>query len=136
MNLCEKNNNPCNLRTGGKKFVGEIGENKGFRVFDYMRNGYRAAFITLMTYRKNKFDTIKKIINRWAPPNENNTKDYVEFVSKKTGIDSNLKLSTPTQYYWVVRAIALMEGMPKNDHDAVTIAFSQIYETIEKQLKK
>lgn len=126
MNLCEMNNNPCNLRAGGKKFVGEIGERKGFRVFDCMRNGYRAAFVTLQTYRKNGSDTIKKIINRWAPPNENNTSEYIKFVCKKTGYEEDKKLSD-VEYYWIVRAIALMEGMPKNNHDAVTEAFYQAY---------
>lgn len=124
MNLCEKLNNPCNIRSGGKKFVGEIGEEKGFKKFDCMRNGYRAAFITLQTYEKKGFNTIKKIINRWAPPNENNTGEYIKFVCNKTGYEED-KILKKENHYWVVRAIALMEGMPKNDHDAVTAAYNQ-----------
>lgn len=126
MNLNEKNNNPCNLRVGGKKFVGEIGENKGFRIFDSMRNGYRAAFKTLITYRKNGLDTISKIIHRWAPITENDTNGYIKYVCDKTGIEPNKKLNVK-QYYWVVRAMALMEGMKKNDHDAVSQAYEEVY---------
>lgn len=130
MNLCEKNNNPCNIRTGGRKFVGEIGAYKGFRVFASMRAGYRAAFKTLITYRKNGFDTIEKIINRWAPPVENATNRYIEYVEAKTGINKSTKLSA-RHYYWVVRAIALMEGMIKNDHDAVTAAYDEVYNELK-----
>lgn len=126
MNLNERNNNPCNLRVGGKKFIGEIGEEKGFRKFDSMRNGYRAAFKTLITYRKNNFRTIEEIITRWAPPVENNTHEYIRFICRKTGIGPLRKLSV-RDYYWVIRGIALMEGMKKNDHDAISQTFEEIY---------
>lgn len=72
----------------------------------------------------------KKIINRWAPPVENATNRYIEYVEAKTGINKNTKLSA-RHYYWVVRAIALMEGMIKNDHDAVTAAYDEVYNELK-----
>ena len=40
-------------------------------------------------------NTIEKIINRWAPPSENNTKAYIDIVCK----DANIDIKTTIDVY-------------------------------------
>lgn len=86
------NNNPCNIRINSDKFVGEVrpSQDKAFKQFDTMSHGYRAAFRVLRTYINNyKCDTIRKIISRWAPKNENHTENYIKVVSERSGIPAD-----------------------------------------------
>jgi hypothetical protein len=57
-----------------------------------MEYGYRGIFIVLQSYFEKGFNTIEKIINRYAPPSENVTSNYVRFVSDKTGIKKDTKI--------------------------------------------
>jgi len=60
-------------------------------------------------YVKYKLKTIRTIINRWAPPNENNTKAYVENVSRLTGIDPDEPIGIPSEKpsRWIAIGIAM-----------------------------
>lgn len=87
-----RNNNPLNIRISTDKFVGELrpSQDKAFKQFDTMAHGYRAAFRVLRTYINNyKCDTIRKIISRWAPKNENHTENYIKVVSERSGITAD-----------------------------------------------
>ena len=87
-----RNNNPLNIRISTDKFVGEVqpSGDKAFKQFDTMAHGYRAAFRVLRTYINNyKCDTIRKIISRWAPKNENHTENYIKVVSERSGITAD-----------------------------------------------
>lgn len=77
-----RNNNPLNIRSTERDWVGQCGvDDKGFCIFINRVYGYRAAFRILYTYRKyHHLTTINEIVNRWAPPSENDTKGYVQFV--------------------------------------------------------
>lgn len=92
-----KRNNPGNIRkSAAYAWQGEIPGTQpgGYVNFDTLVNGYRAQIKLLNNYIVKGTDSIKKIINKWAPPSDNNpTDDYIKFVSNKTGIDSNLKLA-------------------------------------------
>ena len=80
-NLGVINNNPLNIRYNlSTKWKGQAGANKGFCVFTDMVYGYRAAIVLLCNYQRKGYDTIRKIITRWAPPSENNTKAYISAV--------------------------------------------------------
>ena len=69
-----RNNNPLNIRHNKDVFQGEVkGTDKAFKTFSTMPYGYRAAFVTLATYNSRGWNTIEKIISRWAPPCENDT---------------------------------------------------------------
>lgn len=57
-----------------------------------MPYGLRALIKTLMTYHRKGFNTIEKIIRRWAPNHENPTDDYVRFVAASAGIDPDAVL--------------------------------------------
>lgn len=81
-----RNNNPLNIRRGGNKWLGEVDSINGvhdgyFCQFKSMEYGYRAAIRIFFTYQsKYGCKTIRKIITRWAPPIENNTKAYISRV--------------------------------------------------------
>lgn len=78
-----RNNNPGNIRDGNDKWQGlsAIDEDTAFAVFDTPTWGIRALARILINYQdKYGLRTVAEIINRWAPPSENNTRAYVERV--------------------------------------------------------
>lgn len=94
-----RNNNPLNIRKGNN-WQGERQPqtDKAFEEFESMQYGIRAGFKLIKKYMSGyngltkKFNTIELIIKRWAPPTENATQRYIDFVTKTTGIPSRLKL--------------------------------------------
>lgn len=87
-----RNNNPGNIRPGDN-WVGMVGTNKNFIVFKDIHHGLRALAIDLSNKIHKGYNTIQKIIERYAPPSENNTPSYVQAVSLSTGIGSQDKLT-------------------------------------------
>ena len=53
--------------------------------------------LTRTYYHTYRLFTIRAIISRWAPPNENNTKRYIENVSRLTGIGPDEPLGIPSE---------------------------------------
>ena len=91
-----RNNNPLNIRLSKDRWQGQIapslsgraGGEASFCQFTTMQYGYRAAFKLLKTYiEKHHCRTIRFIINRWAPPNENNTNAYLRRVVEISGLN-------------------------------------------------
>lgn len=88
-----RNNNPLNIRKGNS-WQGERHPqtDKAFEEFESMEYGLRAGFKILRNYitgyngKTPKFNTIEKIVKRWAPPTENATRKYIDFVAKECGI--------------------------------------------------
>ena len=113
-----RNNNPLNIRHNKDLFQGEIeGKDKAFKTFKTIPHGYRAAFVTLATYNTRGWNTIEKIVSHWAPPSENNTKSYIAFVEKWSGIPRNkeLTLTDGADYILIVSAMSCVEnGMHEN----------------------
>lgn len=108
-----KNNNPGNIRLTATKWKGEIdGDDKSFKKFKSMAYGYRALFALLREYISKGYNTIDKIINRYAPGNENNTEAYINTVVKKTGIDRNtiLTFAEINRITDIVAAISFVEN--------------------------
>ena len=105
-----RNNNPLNIRLSKDKWQGQIngkgnidgnsslsseraGGEAVFCVFSSMAYGWRAAFLLLHTYMsKYKLTTVRKIIYRWAPPNENNTAAYTNHVCYLAHLDPNQEI--------------------------------------------
>lgn len=115
MSLQEQTKNPLNLRYSAKnQWLGQVGELKGFCVFQNEAYGFRAAFKNVCTYLRQGHDTIEKIINRWAPPCENKTEEYINFVADDVIIDRDRTLHMQSIHgYWeiimILRAMAKME---------------------------
>ena len=100
-----RNNNPLNIRKSADKWQGKAGDDGAFVIFDTPENGIRAAGRLLKTYRdKHGLNTIRGIVNRWAPPNENNTEAYIAFVEQKTGFFRDLTLNA-SDYPAVIAAM-------------------------------
>lgn len=58
-----------------------------FEVFISPEWGIRALIRVVITYyEKHRLNTVRKIIGRWAPPNENDTGAYVNAVAKAVGV--------------------------------------------------
>lgn len=110
-----RNNNPGNIRINNDLFQGEIrpSRDKSFKQFDTMAYGYRAVFKVLLNYYKNyKLDTIRKMIVRWAPENENDTEVYVKAVSDYAGIpaDDPIDITDREQMIRIVAAMSRIEN--------------------------
>lgn len=109
-----RNNNPGNIvLTPGSMWQGEIvGTDKRFKTFSSMEYGYRAIFVTLNSYINKGYNTIEKIINRYAPPHENETTSYAATVSRLTGIPQTTPVSflNPDNIIKIVRAISYVEN--------------------------
>lgn len=82
-----RNCNPGNIRLGSFLYKGEKGHSSDseFRQFESMEWGYRAMFVLLYTYAV-KYDcsTLRQMIERYAPPSENNTENYIRRVAYAT----------------------------------------------------
>lgn len=113
-----RNNNPGNIRINSDLFQGEIrpSKDKSFKQFETMAYGYRSVFRILSNYRKNYgLDTIRKMIGRWAPENENDTDAYVKAVSDYAGIsvDDPINVNDREQMIRIVAAMSRIEnGIP------------------------
>ena len=115
-----RNNNPGNIRRNSDVFQGEVNpsRDKEFKQFKSMAYGYRAVFKILSNYyRVYKLDTIRKMIARWAPENENNTSAYVSLVSSYAGIepDDPINVNDREQMIRIVAGMSRVE----NGRDAV-----------------
>lgn len=108
-----RNNNPGNIRATNIQWVGKTGNDGAFEIFDTQENGGRAMMINLRT-RINSASpaTMANIITAWAPPNENDTNEYIAFVTRETGIPANQTLdwNNRAQMTALARAIAIKEG--------------------------
>lgn len=86
-----RNNNPGNIRWGDdwRGLVPDAQRtDKSFCQFTSPEYGIRAMIIILRNYqRKRGLKTVADIINRWAPPVENNTLAYINSVAKSVGVD-------------------------------------------------
>ena len=76
-------------------FQGCTSSDGRFCIFIDMPHGIRAFYKVMHTYRtQDGCDTLRKIIMRYAPPNENNSAAYMAGVSNGTGIGLDDALPT------------------------------------------
>jgi hypothetical protein len=103
-----RNFNPGNLRPGPQPWVGQIGNDGGYCVFDTAEHGIRALAKLLLVYQdKYGLCTVTAILYRWAPPSENNVAAYISAVCADTGFgaDDWLHLHEPSVLAAMVKAI-------------------------------
>lgn len=108
-----KNNNPGNIRLNPLiQWDGEIdGNDVAFVTFKSMPYGIRALMKLLLNYQKRGYNTISKILNRYAPPSENNTSNYIGIISSKMGIpkDKILDLNNSGTLILLTKSIISVE---------------------------
>lgn len=114
-----RNNNPGNIRVSKDQWEGMTGDDGAFVTFDSPESGVRALGKNLLSYGRQGYDSIEKIINRWAPPNENDTKAYIDSVVAATGIPAtqSLDLSDPDTLSSLAQAISFHETGSRYDHE-------------------
>ena len=116
------NNNPGNIKDEGIMWVGQKTKSTDppFKQFVSMPYGYRALFVNLKGAINGGFNTIEKMITRYAPPTENNTKAYIAVVSKASGKKPTDILNfndAPTMRKIVAAISAHENGIPANMSD-------------------
>lgn len=113
-----RNHNPGNIDRTGAAWQGMDPDQTGdsrFIVFIAPEWGIRAIARVLRTYRaKYGLDTPRGLINRWAPPRENDTDAYVRTVAAKLGVgpDDKIDLDDPLALRTLVKAIIRHENGP------------------------
>lgn len=98
----DRNNNPGNLKYNGDTWVGadgvdnDVASDGGYFVkFSTPEAGARAMIINGANQVKKSGGsmTLTEYITKYAPPSGNNTKAYVDYVSKVTGISENQRIT-------------------------------------------
>ncbi len=122
-----RNNNPGNIRLNKIKWQGAADDQMDgeFVQFSDPVWGIRALARVLRTYqKKHNLTTITDIINRWAPPSENDSQSYVDHVSKMSGYEPFQQLdliNNDEQLMSIIQAIIAHENGIENHYDAETI---------------
>lgn len=84
-----RNNNPGNIEYTGTEWVGLDDPKHDGRFMRFVDPvfGIRALARVLSNYQKlHGINTVRGIINRWAPPSENNTGSYINHVASVLGV--------------------------------------------------
>lgn len=89
-----RNNNPGNIDYNpANQWQGQLPMDKAiesrFCRFESPEYGIRALIKLLRTYHNKGCNTVSKMINRWAPPHENATQNYVNGVANMLGVAPN-----------------------------------------------
>lgn len=122
-----RNNNPGNIDRNATAWQGMAADQSSdprFVVFNSPEYGIRAMAKVLMSYgAKYGIDTVRGVINRWAPPNENDTEAYIVHVAETLGVgpDTHISLSSPSVLVVLVAAIIKHEN-GQQPYDQPTIA--------------
>jgi hypothetical protein len=92
-----RNNNPGNLVKTAIKWQGKISQNENpdtrFEQFINIPFGIRAMALDITNDIKKGKNTLRTLINEYAPPSENDTTAYINSVSKQTGIAADAKIN-------------------------------------------
>lgn len=110
-----RNKNPGNIRKSADKWQGLAPAQNDPAFFQFIGEsfGIRALAKILLTYQsKHGLNTVRKIIGRWAPPNENDTEAYMQQVAKAARVspDQIINLADPQILVAIVTAIIRHEN--------------------------
>jgi len=112
-----RNNNPGNIRySDWSKKHGAVGkDDKGFAIFPDKETGSRAQDDLLQNYIAGGKNTLKSIIEKYAPETENDTKGYYEKLAKKLHIGVNEVIDPKNKELMnqLSKEITRIEGDPK-----------------------
>lgn len=106
-----RNNNPGNIDRNTTRWDGMAADQSDprFVVFDSPEYGIRALAKVLLSYqRKHGLDTVSKIINRWAPPSENDTGAYAAHVAARVGVGPDDRVSLEDEAVLTALAVSII----------------------------
>ncbi|MFR3122580.1 MAG: structural protein [Proteus mirabilis] len=106
----ERNNNPGNIRHGSKwQGLSAQQTDKDFCQFVSPEYGIRAIYKLLQTYQKKyELNTVESIIDRYAPPNENNTAGYINRAARDIGVSVNEPINVSSKPVAIALATAIV----------------------------
>ena len=115
-----RNKNPGNIKLGTDwDGLADEQSDTTFCVFKETVWGIRALMRILLVYRfHHKKNNVEDIIGRWAPPSENDTDAYIDFVCEQTKFNPMDKLDNSIEHYLpLIKSIIRMENgsQPYND---------------------
>lgn len=108
-----RNNNPGNIEYNGTQWQGLASppSDGRFAIFKEPVYGIRALARVLETYYKShELNTVRGIINRWAPPGENDSESYIANVAWKLGIEADQPFNVMARRADLVAAIIQHEN--------------------------
>lgn len=115
-----RNLNPGDLRTlgGTDKWGGQVEVDHAaggpFAIFASRTDGWRALGVCLLAYRNfHGINTIRGLVNRWAPGSDNNDTDaYMATMARimGVGVDAEIDLADESTMLKASHGIALQEG--------------------------
>ena len=108
-----RNNNPGNIRHSASNWQGTAGAqtDTSFVQFISPEYGIRALTKLLQNYQSRYgLNTVRDIINRWAPPVENDTGAYVAYVARMTNVDPDEVIDINEKMTPIVTAIIRHEN--------------------------
>lgn len=124
----ERLHNPGHIRRSNDKWQGldPVQKDKAFFTFKGPEWGIRAMATILITYQdKHGYSTIKDIINRWAPPSDNNpTIAYASFVASKAGksVSTTVNMHKFEDAMPIIKAMVQFE-LGSNPYDDATYEY-------------
>ena len=111
-----RNNNPGNIRHG-ENWLGlnpnGLNIDSAFCVFTAPVYGIRALAKVLVNYKRiHGLNTVRQIVSRYAPPNENQTTAYIQSVAKQLGVypDTVIDIEERGVLTVFIKAIIRMEN--------------------------
>lgn len=116
-----RNNNPGNIRHGDTIWTGQAvtQPDPAFVTFVAPEYGIRAIAKILLTYERDGLTTIGQVINRWAPPAENDTDAYVEAVCNECAAGANTQVNIHDMLLPLIKAIIQHENGKQPYPDAL-----------------
>ncbi|NDW09069.1 hypothetical protein [Dysgonomonas sp. 520] len=118
-----KRNNPLNIRySAANDWLGKVSQvGDSFETFKTLEYGIRAGVKNLQTYyNKYGLTTISAIIGRWAPPTENLTGKYVEFVCGKMKLSPSMTVRYDADTF--SKLVSAMSEMEQGQNGMVTVS--------------
>lgn len=115
-------NNPFNIRYDARNnWLGQIQAKNGFCQFSNVYFGIRAVCKILSSYRKvlQSDFTIENILMRFAPPSENDTFMYIDFVRDYAEVSKDALLDNSIVLTDVLLAMAVYESRTHLDYNMV-----------------
>lgn len=139
-----RNNNPGNIDYNPRnQWNGQLAPDpaleKRFARFDVVENGIRALAKLILAYRGKDgmpgvggqgIDTVREVINRWAPGVENDTEAYIKAVAAGVGVPPNQAIDLKNAQ--VLTAVAT--GIIKHENGYVPYSAAVIAEGIRRAL--
>lgn len=121
-----RNNNPGNLVVTASTWLGKIpkynntDKGKKFEQFENIAYGIRAMLRNLVTHIDRGENTIRKLINTYAPPVENDTEKYIKDVASSVGLSADQTIKSVDSNLLFLLAKAIVKKENGNDSKYVT----------------